>query len=209
MQLYLIRHPQPLLDKHTCYGRSDIAVAPAMLAQCVTQLLPALQALPPGLTMVSSPLRRCADLAQALAEQLSWPAPALEPRLQEMDFGNWELRPWDDIPWAEVEAWNADLLHHAPGGGETLLAVAQRMWQAFASLLAQPAPGAIVICHAGSIRMLQACAAWRAEQGSMADNIAASTPQIFDDIALRAVAQRQEIPYAQVLPLDLSMAQQR
>ena len=129
----------------------------------------------------------------------------MDPRLQEMDFGKWELRPWDDIPWAEVEAWNADLALYAPGGGETLTAVASRMWQAFDDLLATPAEGVIVICHAGSIRMLHACAAWRAGQG------AAVCPDVADfrDIALRAAAHRAEIPYARLLALHVSASPTR
>ncbi|MCP3654971.1 histidine phosphatase family protein [Herbaspirillum sp.] len=205
MLLSLIRHPQPLVDKSTCYGRSDIAVAPEMLAQSVAQLLPQLQALPPEWPLVSSPLQRCAQLAQSLAQAMHRPAPDVDPRLQEMDFGKWELRPWDDIPWAEVEAWNADLALYAPGGGETLTAVASRMWQAFDDLLATPAEGVIVICHAGSIRMLHACAAWRAGQG------AAVCPDVADfrDIALRAAAHRAEIPYARLLALHVSASPTR
>ena len=96
MLLNLIRHPQPLVDKSTCYGRSDIAVAPEMLAQSVAQLLPQLQALPPDWPLVSSPLQRCARLAQSLAQAMQRPAPGIDPRLQEMDFGKWELnRGWN------------------------------------------------------------------------------------------------------------------
>ena len=200
MQLQLIRHPQPVLDKRTCYGCSDIAVAPEHLAQSVAQLLPQLQELPRDWPLVSSPLQRCATLAGALARSLGKPGPRLDSRLQEMDFGHWELRLWDDIPWAEVEAWNADLPGYAPGGGETLCAVAQRMWRAFADLLSEPAEGTIVVCHAGSIRMLHACAQWRTEQGTSAEPDEAA----FADIALRAVALRSEIPYARLVTLDVS-----
>ena len=200
MRLHLVRHPQPLVDKSTCYGRSDIAVAPEMLAQSAAQLLPQLRALPHDWPLVSSPLQRCAKLAHSLAQAMHRPVPLVDPRLQEMDFGQWELRPWDDIPWAEVEAWNADLAHYAPGGGETLTEVAGRMWQAFDDLLAISAEGVIVICHAGSIRMLHACAAWRAGQGASASPEAAD----FREIALNAAAHRTEIPYARPLVLDVS-----
>lgn len=200
MRLHLVRHPQPLVDKSTCYGRSDIAVAPEMLAQSAAQLLPQLRALPHDWPLVSSPLQRCAKLAHSLAQAMHRPVPQVDPRLQEMDFGQWELRPWDDIPWAEVEAWNADLAHYAPGGGETLTEVAGRMWQAFDDLLATSAEGVIVICHAGSIRMLHACAAWRAGQGASASPEAAD----FREIALNAAAHRTEIPYARPLVLDVS-----
>jgi alpha-ribazole phosphatase len=45
-----------------------------------------------------------------------------------MDFGHWDGRAWADIAWAEVAAWQADLLHHAPGCGESLAQLAQRVF---------------------------------------------------------------------------------
>ena len=196
MLLYLIRHPQPVLDQHTCYGCSDIAVAPEVQQQCLEQLL---TQLPRDVPVFSSPLRRCAGLAQQLAVRLEQAGAVLERDLQEMDFGSWELRRWDDIPWAEVEAWNQDLLHHAPGGGETLPAMARRIWQALERLRARALPAAIVVCHAGSIRMLHACAQWRAEQGDML----APEQQAYEDIALRAMAQRRQIGFGEVIRLSL------
>lgn len=208
MQLYLVRHPQPVLDKRTCYGRSDIAVAPEVLQSCLDTLV---AQLPPGLPIVSSPLQRCAQLAHALAVRLGQPEVRLDDGLQEMDFGSWEMRPWDDIPWSEVEAWNQDLLHYAPGGGETLPAVAARMWRSFCALLmpqGRPEPQAsasIVVCHAGSIRMLQACAQWWREQGGAAAPLVPDTAAL-EQIAMQAVAQRREIPFAQPILLPLPPA---
>ncbi|HZG21234.1 MAG TPA: histidine phosphatase family protein [Herbaspirillum sp.] len=203
MLLYLIRHPQPVLDQHTCYGRSDIAVAPHMLQPCLDSLLPLL---PRDVPIFSSPLQRCAGLARALATRLGQAQVVLEHDLLEMDFGHWELRRWDDIPWDEVEAWNQDLLHHAPGGGETLPAMARRIWRALQNLRTCAAPAAIVVCHAGSIRMLHACAAWRDEQ--LAQLATGSTPlpdaRAWEDIALRAMAQRRQIGFGEMLRLTLA-----
>ncbi|MBG7618510.1 histidine phosphatase family protein [Herbaspirillum sp. AP02] len=196
MLLYLIRHPQPVLDQRTCYGRSDIAVAPEVQQQCLEQLV---TQLPRNVPVFSSPLHRCAGLAQLLALRLGQADVVLERDLQEMDFGSWELRHWDDIPWAEVEAWNQDLLHHAPGGGETLPAMAWRIWQALRSMRARATPAAIVVCHAGSIRMLHACAQWRAERG----DTRAPDQQACEDIALRAMAQRRQIGFGEVISLTL------
>lgn len=44
-----------------------------------------------------------------------------------MGFGAWEMRAWNAIPRAEVDAWAADLLHYRPDGGENVLDMACRV----------------------------------------------------------------------------------
>jgi len=145
--LYLVRHPQPDVAPGLCYGASDVPVPDAELARVHATL--AAQGLPDDLPIHSSPLRRCALLAERLAPGRA----VLDARLAEMDFGTWELRPWSAIPRGDVDAWTADLLHYRPGGAENVLDVARRV-QAFVNDL--HAPSALVICHAGTIRLLTA-----------------------------------------------------
>ncbi|WP_413672656.1 alpha-ribazole phosphatase family protein [Massilia cellulosiltytica] len=144
MTLYLVRHPQPDVAAGLCYGASDVPITEAELARVHAGL-----ALPRGLPVYASPLRRCALLAERLAPGRV----TLDARLAEMDFGAWELRPWSDIPRADVDAWTADLLHYRPGGAENVLDVARRV-QGFIDELNESS--ALVICHAGTIRLLAA-----------------------------------------------------
>lgn len=152
MQLYLIRHPQPLVDADVCYGSSDVDVVAASLAS-ITERLTAV--LPPGLPVYTSPLRRCTGLAGQLAARLKCPAPIADKRLQELHFGAWEMRRWGDIPHAEVNAWAADTPNYCPGGGESLIQMAQRVLDFRTDVLAA-GRDSIVVCHAGSIRLLLA-----------------------------------------------------
>ena len=147
MTLYLVRHPQPDVAPGLCYGASDIAVPEAELARVHATL--AAQGLPGGLPVYSSPLRRCTLLAERLAPGRV----TLDARLAEMDFGAWELRPWSAIARSDVDAWTADLLHYRPGGAENVLDVARRV-RAFVDDL--HTPSALVVCHAGTIRLLTA-----------------------------------------------------
>jgi alpha-ribazole phosphatase len=146
MTLYLVRHPRPAVAPGLCYGASDVAVPDAELARAHAAL--AQQNLH-HLPVYASPLQRCALLAERLAPGRV----THDARLAEMDFGAWELRAWSDIPRADVDAWAADLLHYRPGGAENVLDVARRV-QAFVADLR--APSALIVCHAGTIRLMTA-----------------------------------------------------
>lgn len=152
VQLYLIRHPQPLVDIGVCYGSTDIDVVAASLTSVAENLTPVL---PQGLPMHTSPLRRCVGLAGLLAASLGSPEPITDRRLQELHFGDWEMRRWDHILHAEVNAWAADTVNYCPGGGESLIQMAERVLDFRADILAA-GQDSIVVCHAGTIRLLLA-----------------------------------------------------
>jgi len=149
MELILVRHPQPDVASGICYGRSDVPASPAAVTAVADKLKNA--GLPGSLPVYASPLTRCADLAAQMNAHVTFDA-----RLAEMDFGAWEMRPWDDIPRLEVDAWSADLLHYRPGGGENVMDVARRVASFFDELRAAEHARALLICHAGSIRLLAA-----------------------------------------------------
>lgn len=154
MRLYLVRHPEPVVASDTCYGSSDVDVLPVQHERVRTALL---GMLPKEAVVYSSPLRRCADLARKLSPSFDCHEAVFDPRLAEMHFGDWELRPWTEIPRTEVEAWVKDVVGYRPGGGESVLQIAERVKAFHDELLQQEHQTAIVICHAGTIRMLLAC----------------------------------------------------
>jgi alpha-ribazole phosphatase len=153
MRLILVRHPTPQMTSGTCYGRSDVAVAPHEIARVRAHLQ---ATLPPGVPLYASPLRRCASLATALAQDLPASELHFDARLAEMDFGTWEMQPWHAIARADIDAWAADLAWYRPGGGENVLAMAARVDAFLGDLLREQHDTAIIICHAGTIRLLSA-----------------------------------------------------
>ncbi len=141
--LHLVRHPPPVVAPGTCYGRLDVP------AQGVAEAAARLQGLlPPGLPVWSSPLRRCRELAERLH-----PAPRLDGRLQEMDFGAWEGQLWETVARPALDAWAADVAGFAPPGGESGAAVQAR---ALAWVAECGETEAVVVTHGGVIRVLAA-----------------------------------------------------
>ena len=100
MQLFLIRHPRPLIAAGLCYGQLDVDCEdPQPLAEQLALALPA------ATPVFSSPLRRARRLALALDPQATADA-----RLCEISFGAWEGQPWDSIARPALDASAADSL---------------------------------------------------------------------------------------------------
>ena len=178
MRLFLVRHLAPLVPSGVCYGRTDLATDPA--AQALA--LPALRAaLPAQAPVYTSPLRRCAELAGALGG-----AVLVDMRLAELDFGSWEMQRWDDIDRAAIDAWAADVAGYRPGGGESVAGMAARIAAFYADLRDTNVADAVVICHAGAIRLLVARAAGLGVDG----------------MALAAAARPHAIGYGEIVILD-------
>ncbi len=148
MNAVLIRHTRIAALASVCYGRSDVPLADTFPedARAVRERLPWMPA-----EVWTSPAQRC----RALAEQLGAARVRVEPRLQELDFGAWEGRRWEDFRGSESEAWANDPWNLRPPGGETAVELWARVGELRAELLAGDTDRIALITHAGVIR------AWR------------------------------------------------
>ncbi|MBL8396424.1 MAG: alpha-ribazole phosphatase family protein [Candidatus Accumulibacter sp.] len=141
MQLFLIRHPRPLLAAGICYGQLDVeAEDPLPIARRLQALLPS------GTPVIASPLQRARHLAEGLHRQARF-----DRRLREIDFGAWEGRPWEAIARSMLDAWAADVLHFVPPGGESAAMLQARVVECVASLRGERFA---LVTHAGAIRAL-------------------------------------------------------
>lgn len=143
MQLYLIRHPAPQVAAGVCYGRSDLPLAHDVAA-AAARILPQL---PPHLPLYTSPLQRCRQLADALHA-----TPRSDPRLQEMDFGAWEMLPWQQIQREALDGWAADPLGYCPPQGETVAQLQQRVLAFIADQ--RGVERAVLVTHAGVMKVI-------------------------------------------------------
>ena len=124
MKLWLVRHAAPLAPAGQCYGRLDVKADSTATEAAAEQLH---RALPARVLLRTSPARRCLALAQALQQWRPGCDLETDPRLQEMDFGTWEGRCWDAIGEEALSRWTADFAGHAPGGGESVTALLDRV----------------------------------------------------------------------------------
>ena len=143
MILHLIRHPKPRITTGICYCQLDLATENSADVTKKLRL-----ELPSDLPVWSSPLLRCRELAKHLHSQ-----PLFDERLAEMNFGEWEGQPWNDIPRTQLDAWAADVAGYAPPGGESPLSLQRRALAFVADL---KVPEAVIVTHAGIIRTLLA-----------------------------------------------------
>lgn len=105
----------------------------------------------------TSDLHRTLETARAIAEHHELTVTP-DPRLREMDFGQWEGLTYDEIQVKDPEGldkWSADILGFAPPGGENLVDFSDRV-APFSKELIGKHHGEIVliVAHGGSLRLL-------------------------------------------------------
>ena len=148
MTLWLVRHAQPLIESGICYGQLDMQADTQATQMCTEELA---KALPKQLAVISSPLQRCELLALVLIGLRPDLIVKTDPRLQEMNFGQWEGKPWADIAQAELQAWTDDFANYRAGKtGESVAQFMARVAAAFDEL--NPTQDTLWITHAGVIR---------------------------------------------------------
>jgi alpha-ribazole phosphatase len=163
--LWCWRHPRAQGAAGRCIGRTDLAVDPRKARRLAHRIRATARRLQLPRVVWVSPLTRSRDVGRQLA-RWGWRV-QVDVRLAELDFGAWDGCAWADIAWTEVEAWQADLLHHAPGGGESLSHLVQRV-QAFAAEAQSTGAVRLVVTHGGWLNALQRLPLWLAPEAHVA-----------------------------------------
>ena len=157
MEIYLIRHTSVDVPPQTCYGQTDVPLKESFQeeAKKVAQNLE-------GVTfdkVFTSPLSRCVHLANycgyAHAER--------DARIMEMDFGEWEMKHYDEIRDPRLQEWYKDFMKVSVPGGESFKDQFRRVSEFFNELRAQSfnrvgifAHGGVLICaqvYAGAVAL--------------------------------------------------------
>lgn len=157
MNLYFVRHTEPLIEAGVCYGQLDCALDDSYQAQF--EKIRDYFADKPIDAVHSSPLLRCAQLAEDLAHQHPVEKVNYHDDFKEINFGDWEGVAWDDIGMSEIDKWNRDRLHFKFPNGESPSLFMQRVLREYATLVVNTSPSKdciVIIAHAGVIRTILA-----------------------------------------------------
>ena len=156
MDLIMIRHTSVGVPRGTCYGWTDVPVADTFLQEAA-ETLRNLHPLMPFDRVYSSPLTRARMLAEYCMEQLPPTNPPsrqpteiiLDPRLKEMNMGDWEMQLFDEIGDPHLQEWYDDFMHQPTTNGESFPQFYRRVASFLDDLHQHPCHRAAIFAHGG------------------------------------------------------------
>ena len=169
MELYLIRHTSVAVPRGVCYGATDVA-----LNDTFEEEAEAVKARLEGMefdAVFTSPLSR----AVRLAAYCNYPDAERDDRIRELDFGEWEMRSFDDLykdderfrEWCE-----GDYVNLSAPGGESLALQMERFMRFVEEKKKQGHPRIAAFCHGGIL----ACGLIMSGQATRENALAAVPP---------------------------------
>lgn len=147
MKIYLIRHTTPKVEKGICYGQADLDITETFLEE-VEAIKPHLPS--EGIKIYSSPLQRCKKLADALFDGFEID---VHEDLMELNCGQWELLPWNDIPKEEIQPWMDDFVNVPVPKGESYVDLHNRVVNRFNEIVSKQ-ESAVIVAHGGVLRSI-------------------------------------------------------
>jgi len=145
MEVYLIRHTTPKIEKGICYGQTDLDVDHSLFEY---ELKSIQSHLPDDIEcFYTSPLKRCSYLAQQLSNQIT-----VDSRLMEMNFGDWENSNWNEIDPDDLNNWMNDFVNIQATNGESYQDLHHRTTEFVDAILATNHAKIALVTHAGNIR---------------------------------------------------------
>lgn len=149
MKLTVVRHTRVDVPKGICYGITDVALANTENAD--------MKAVADRLcnerfdAAFTSPLGRC----RALVGNITTLPATIDARLSELDFGDWEMKPWAEIYETEQgKKWFAGYLHTPCPNGSSYADMEHGVDMFLAELKRGTDENILIVTHAGVIRVL-------------------------------------------------------
>lgn len=149
MNIYLVRHTSVSVSKKICYGQTDVELAESYPSELLG--IKNKELLPTSFDVcISSPLLRCRKLAHDLYSG----DVIFDERLMELNFGDWEMKTWDDLYSPEFEEWTSDYVNKQCPNGESYGFLAQRMAEFWHELSKKEYENVLIITHNGWLMAL-------------------------------------------------------
>jgi broad specificity phosphatase PhoE len=156
LRLHFLRHGQTAMSRANmfCGRRLDQPLTPDGVA--MAEAFCAAYKKTPWRAIYSSPLNRALSTAAPLAHAIAIPVETRD-ELAEVDYGEWDGKSAEEVSrdyHLEYERWTADPAWNPPTGGETAVALAQRMTHVIEEIkLAHDDGDVLVVSHKASIRV--------------------------------------------------------
>ena len=157
LKLYLLRHGQTALSRADVFCGRGLNPALTDDGNAMADAFSAAYRSQSWTAIYASPLQRAIATAMPIATAMGLPVQK-RAELAELDYGAWDgltaaavARDWHD----EHERWTADPAWNPPTGGETAIALAQRMTNVIEEITDAHLDGnVLVVSHKASIRVL-------------------------------------------------------
>lgn len=144
MKLYFVRHTAVDVPAGVCYGQTDVALKSSFDTEAHAVLQQIKSIAFDG--VFTSPLSRCLKLAR----YCGFDEAIIDPRLQELNFGAWEMRHWDEINDPNLLYWYNNYLTAKTTAGESFIDLYQRFCD-FMDQLPKTLTQVIIFTHGGII----------------------------------------------------------
>ncbi len=147
MELYLVRHTRVAVERGIFYGHTDVDLAETSAEDFarLRRKLPKTE-----FNVFTSPSLRC----RTIAEKLNGSSLLTDPRLMELNFGDWEMKRPEEIPAEPFQHWFDNFVEVPSPNGETFRQLYDRCVAWFEDVCKENYPQNVVVTHGGVIRAL-------------------------------------------------------
>ena len=148
MEITLIRHTSVDVPPGVCYGQTDVPLKDSFEQEAAITLSRLKASLPEEENFdhaFTSPLTRCVRLA----DYCGYPDAERDKRLMEINFGAWEMKPFDRNDDPRLQEWYADYLNVAATGGESFAMQYERVGRFLDELKQKPYRRVAIFAHGG------------------------------------------------------------
>lgn len=143
MNIYLIRHTSVDVPKGLCYGQSDVPLRPTFeIEAAVTKAK--IESIHFDMAY-TSPLSRCTRLVQ----YCGFGDAIRDPRILELNFGDWEMQYFHKIKDPNLQCWYDDYLNVKATNGESFADQYKRVAAFLDEVRQKEGENTVVFAHGG------------------------------------------------------------
>lgn len=144
MEIILIRHTSVDVPPGICYGQTDVPLKPTFEQEAAVTMEELKSCLPFDY-VYTSPLTRCVRLAT----YCGYPDAEKDRQIMEINFGEWEMKPFDGNNDPRLKDWYADYLNVVATGGESFSMQYRRVSRFLDELKKKPYQRVAIFAHGG------------------------------------------------------------